>query len=134
MPVVRGRSAMAVAKPNAKPAPKVVPKPEDGWRTARLIPTTGIGGQDEQEERATSSLLAVMRAVPRFGRAILAHVGAPVGRISTFTEIRFLDENEKLSIPDGAVIIEWGQNLVAELPIADPWSGLGEMDGCSRRL
>ena len=100
---------MVVAKPNAKPVPKVVPKPEDGWRTARLIPTTGIGGQDEQEERATSSLLAVMRAVPQFGRAVLAHIGAPVGRISTFTEIRFLDQNEKLSIPDGAVVVEWGK-------------------------
>ncbi len=31
---------------------------EDAWHVARLIPTTGIGGQDEQEERATSSLLA----------------------------------------------------------------------------
>jgi hypothetical protein len=100
---------MAIAKSSPKPEPKVVLKPEDGWRPARLIPTTGIGGQDEQEERATSSLLAVMRAVPQFGRAILTHAGAPVGRISTFTEIRFLDENEKLSIPDGAVVVEWGK-------------------------
>lgn len=92
-----------------KAAVKAVTKPEDGWRMARLIPTTGIGGQDEQEQRATSSLLAVMRAVPQFGRAILAHAGAPIGRISTFTEIRFTDESEKLSIPDGAVVVEWGK-------------------------
>lgn len=39
-------------------------KAEDGWHEARLIPTSGIGGQEEQEKRATSSLLAVMRAVP----------------------------------------------------------------------
>jgi hypothetical protein len=95
------------------PAPKTTPptatKPEDAWRRARLIPTTGIGGQDEQEMRATSSLLAVMGAVPQFGRAILDHVGAPGGRIQSFTEIRFVDEDTKLSIPDGAVVIERGK-------------------------
>lgn len=91
------------------PHPKATPKPEETWRRARLIPTTGIGGQDEQEQRATSSLLAVMGAVPQFGRAILAHVGAPAGRIQTFTEIRFIDEDTKLSIPDGAVVIERGK-------------------------
>ena len=91
---------------SAKPADS---KPEDAWRTARLIPTTGIGGQDEQEQRATSSLLAVMKAVPQFGRAILTLAGAPTGRVSTFTEVRFPEENGKLSIPDGAVIVEWGK-------------------------
>jgi hypothetical protein len=91
------------------PLPKAIPKPEETWRRARLIPTTGIGGQDEQEQRATSSLLAVMGAVPQFGRAILDHVGAPGGRIQTFTEIRFVDEDTKLSIPDGAVVVERGK-------------------------
>lgn len=92
-----------------KTAAKAVTKPEDGWRQARLIPTTGIGGQDEQEERATSSLLAVMGAVPQFGRAILDHLGAPSGRIQTFTEIRFVDADANLSIPDGAVVVERGK-------------------------
>src|SRR5262245_26099410 len=85
-----GRTSMPVA-------PKVVPKPEETWRPARLIPTTGIGGQDEQEQRATSSLLAVMRAVPQFGRAVIQHAGAPGGQITTYTEIRFQDADEKLS-------------------------------------
>src|SRR5688500_358073 len=89
--------------------PKLVAKPEDDWRAARLIPTTGIGGQDEQEQRATSSLLAVMGAVPQFGRAILDHVDAPGGRIQTYTEVRFVDEDTKLSIPDGAVVVERGR-------------------------
>lgn len=88
---------------------KPIAKPEDEWRTARLIPTTGIGGQDEQEQRATSSLLAVMGAVPQFGRALLDHLGAPGGRIATFTEIRFVDADAKLSIPDGAVVVERGK-------------------------
>jgi hypothetical protein len=95
--------------PESPKSAKVAVKPEDSWRQARLIPTTGIGGQDEQEQRATSSLLAVMRAVPQFGRGLLTHLGAPAGRISTFTEIRFVDEDEKLSIPDGAVVVEWGR-------------------------
>lgn len=88
---------------------KATPKPEETWRRARLIPTTGIGGQEEQEQRATSSLLAVMGSVPQFGRAILDHLGAPGGRIHTFTEIRFVDEDTRLSIPDGAVVVERGK-------------------------
>jgi hypothetical protein len=95
--------------PPLKPTPKIIAKPEDAWRQARLIPTTGIGGQDEQEQRATSSLLAVMGAVPQFGRAILDHVGAPGGRIQTFTEVRFVDQDTKLSIPDGAIVVERGK-------------------------
>ena len=93
----------------AKPVTKAIAKPEESWRQARLIPTTGIGGQDEQEQRATSSLLAVMRAVPQFGRAILKHLDAPVGRIKTFTESGLFDQDAKLSIPDGAIVIEWGK-------------------------
>ena len=42
--------------PTPKVTPKTSSKPEEGWRRARLIPTTGIGGQEEQEQRATSSL------------------------------------------------------------------------------
>src|SRR4051794_13676400 len=49
------------------------------------------------------------KAVPQFGRALLQHAGAPQGRILTFTEIRFVDEDAKLSIPDGAVVVEWGR-------------------------
>lgn len=91
------------------PVPKATLNPEESWRPARLIPTTGIGGQDEQEQRATSSLLAVMFAVPQFGRAILQHAGAPSGKIQTYTEIRFVDEDAKLSIPDGAVVVSRGK-------------------------
>jgi hypothetical protein len=49
-------------------AGKMEPRAEDGWHEARSIPTPGIGGQEEQEKRATSSLLAVMLAVPEFGK------------------------------------------------------------------
>ncbi|HEV7770387.1 MAG TPA: hypothetical protein VGO66_06985, partial [Solirubrobacterales bacterium] len=59
----------------------------DTWMPARLIPVAGIRGQDEQEIRAASSLLAVMGSVDEFGRGLLRDVGAPAGRISTFTEV-----------------------------------------------
>lgn len=83
--------------------------PEESWNQARLIPTSGIGGQGEQERRATSALLAVMRAVPEFGRALLAYTGAPGGRISTFTEVPLEDPDGKVSIPDGAIVVERGK-------------------------
>lgn len=35
---------------------------EQPWHEARLIPTSGINGAEEQERRATSALLAVMAA------------------------------------------------------------------------
>jgi hypothetical protein len=69
----------------------------------------GIRGQDEQEKRATSSLLAVMRAVPEFGHALINGLGAPRGRISTYTEVQLKDEDGKLSIPDGVIVVERGQ-------------------------
>lgn len=77
---------------------------------ARLIPVAGIRGQDEQETRAASSLLAVMGAVDEFGRALLRDVGAPAGRISTFTEVPLKNSSGKVLRPDGAVVVERGKN------------------------
>jgi hypothetical protein len=57
------------------------------WLPARLIPTAGIRGQEEQERRATSAQLAVMTAVPEFARAVLGHMGAPKGAVSSFCEV-----------------------------------------------
>lgn len=80
------------------------------WHPARLIPTAGIRGQDEQERRATSSLLAVMRAVPEFGHALLKELGAPRSPvIDTFAEVRFKDGGGKTVIPDGAIVCKRGQ-------------------------
>ena len=45
---------------------------EETWHEARLIPTSGITGAEEQERRATSALLAVLTAVKEFGRALTA--------------------------------------------------------------
>ena len=79
------------------------------WQPARLIPVAGIRGQEEQERRATSALLAVMGAVPEFGHALLGGLGAPKGRINTFAEIQFKNADGKVSIPDGAIVIERGK-------------------------
>jgi hypothetical protein len=83
---------------------------EELWHPARLIPTAGIRGEEEQERRATSALLAVMGAVPEFGRALLGDLGAPKGRIETFAEVQLRDGDGKLSIPDGAIVVERGKS------------------------
>lgn len=89
---------------------KQAQKPEEQWQRARLIPTTGIGGQDEQEQRATSSLLAVLSAVPEFSRSLLSLVGAPPGRTATFTEVRFEVGDDQGVRPDGAIVVERGKS------------------------
>src|SRR5215207_9275218 len=81
----------------------------DGWHPARLIPAMGIRGQEEQEKRATTSLLAVMRAVPEFGHALVGPLRAPKGRISTYAEIQLKDMAGKTHIPDGAIVVERGK-------------------------
>ena len=93
-----------VAKLPTKPPARV----EDTWNEARLLPTTGIGGQDEQELRATSSLLAVMRAVPEFGRALRSRLG----RLRAYPDVHGsppAQRGRKISRPDGAVIVERGK-------------------------
>ncbi len=92
------------------------------WHPARLIPTVGIRGQEEQERRATSSLLAVAQAVPEFGHALFGPLGAPKGRIRTFTEVQFKDLDGKACIPDGAVVVERGTKrftLLVEVKTGD---------------
>lgn len=76
---------------------------------ARLIPVAGIRGQEEQEIRAASSLLAVMGAVDEFGRVLLRDVGAPAGRISTFTEVPLKTSDGRMLRPDGAICVERGK-------------------------
>ncbi len=82
--------------------------PESSWNEARLIPTSGINGADEQERRATSALLAVMSAVREFGRGLTQPLGAPAGTLETFIEVPFLVD-EKHVYPDGLVRVARGQ-------------------------
>lgn len=85
-------------------------RPEETWSHARLIPAIGVRAAEEQEKRATSSLLAVMRAVPEFGRAVLAELGAAKGRISAYAEIQFRDADGRTHIPDGVIVTERGSS------------------------
>lgn len=80
---------------------------EETWHAARLIPTSGISGAEEQERRATSALLAVMSAVREFGRALLGQVGAPGGNVETYIEVPFKLE-EKDYRPDGLIRVTRG--------------------------
>ncbi|CAN5767423.1 hypothetical protein BH24CHL6_BH24CHL6_15420 [soil metagenome] len=83
-------------------------RPDATWQPARLISAVGIKGDVEQEQRAVSSLLAVMVAVPDFGREIVSRLGAPAGRMSTYIEVRFPNEEGPTLRPDGAIVVERG--------------------------
>ncbi len=82
--------------------------PEESWNTARLIPTSGINGEDERERRATSALLAVIPAVKEFGRALLGSRGAPAGHLETYIEVPFQLGDQTL-YPDGLIRTKRGQ-------------------------
>lgn len=78
---------------------------QDDWEPARLLPTVGLRNQEEKEQRATSSLLAVMHAVPEFAHALTRDLKAPKGRVDTFTEIQLRDREDRRCIPDGAIVV-----------------------------
>ena len=80
---------------------------EQSWHEARLIPTSGINGAEEQERRATSALLAVMTAVDEFGKALVKPLGAPAGKLETFVEVPF-ELGEKRLYPDGLIRVSRG--------------------------
>lgn len=83
---------------------------EAKWVRARLIPTTGISGTQEQESRATSALLAVLGSVDEFGRRLTRLAGAPAGNIECFAEVSFkLGDSKKVVRPDGLIRVSRGK-------------------------
>ena len=90
---------------NGQPA---IATAEDNWQPARLIPTSGIKGVDEQERRATSALLSVMMAVPEFAKSLLRKTGAPAGTLKSYIETPFDTKDGAKVRPDGALIIRRG--------------------------
>ena len=80
---------------------------EEAWHEARLIPTSGISGAEEQERRATSALLAVMGIVKEFSKAVLGPLGAPAGNLETFIEVPFM-LGDKRCYPDGLIRVVRG--------------------------
>lgn len=97
---------------------------EESWHAARLIPTSGINGAEEQERRATSALLAVMSAVREFGRVLTQPLGAPAAAVQTFIEVPFELDGRKL-IPDGLIRATRGQKS---------WTALVEVKTGSNEL
>src|SRR5690242_7441026 len=81
---------------------------EDTWLAARLIPTSGINGAEEQERRATSALLAVMSSVREFGRALTQPLGAPASQMQTYMQVPF-KLGDTQCITDGLVRVSRGQ-------------------------
>lgn len=90
---------------------------EETWHEARLIPTSGISGAEEQERRATSAVLAVMSVVKEFGRALLGPRGAPAGQVDTYIEVPFM-LGDKRCYPDGLIRVSRG---------AKTWTALVEV-------
>lgn len=80
---------------------------DETWHQARLIPTSGINGAQEQERRATSALLAVLSIVPDYSKALLSGVGAPAGSVATFIEVPF-DLKDQRVFPDGLIRVKRG--------------------------
>ena len=100
------------------------------WREARLIPTSGIKGAVEQEGRATSALLSVMKIVPSFAHAILKPCGAPLGKVranvDTYLEVTFEDKKKKRAPrPDGLIRVTRGNKV---------WTALVEVKTASNGL
>lgn len=79
----------------------------DSWHEARLIPTSGISGAEEQERRATSALLAVIGVVRDYSRSLLASLGAPSGVAETYVEVPFM-LGERRVYPDGLIRVTRG--------------------------
>jgi hypothetical protein len=83
---------------------------EETWHAARLIPTSGINGADEQERRATSALLAVMTSVREFGRSLTTRFGAPAGVVEAYIEVPFVSDDVR-HIPDGLIRVTRGSRV-----------------------
>lgn len=66
-----------------------------------------------------------MRAVPEFGHALVGDLGAPKGRIATYTELQLRSADGKRCIPDGAILAERGSKR---------WDCLVEVKTGSARL
>lgn len=92
------------------------------WQPARLIPVTGISKGAEAEQRATSALLAVLRVVRPYSRALLGPLGASKAdraNVESFIEVTFKTKDGKSVRPDGLLRVSFGQ--------AAPWVALVEV-------
>jgi hypothetical protein len=82
---------------------------QSDWIPARLFTTAGLRGAHEQEVRASAALMSILGAIPGFSRALLKPLGAPGGRIETFTEVILKTRSGHNLRPDGVVLAARGQ-------------------------
>lgn len=82
---------------------------EETWQPARLIPISGLGGQQEKERRAVSALLAVLTAVKEFNRAMLGMLGAPAANVEAFCEVPFVLGDGRHVRVDGIIRVQRGK-------------------------
>lgn len=92
---------------------------------ARLIPIAGMKGDQEQEQRATSALLAVLQIVDDFAARITKPLGAPKAKLQTWTECDFKLADGKSVRPDGVIQASRGKRK---------WTALVEVKTGSNRL
>ena len=78
------------------------------WIPARLFTTAGLRGSHQQEVRASAALMAILGGVPAFSRSLLKPLGAPGGRVETFTEVILKTRSGDTLRPDGVVLATRG--------------------------
>ncbi len=88
---------------------------EDAWHEARLIPTSGISGAEEQERRATSAVLAVMTSVREFGRALTQPLCA--------LEFDDMGQSHTVTVPRAWLVVHTVRRAPANGRSADRWRG-----------
>lgn len=123
--IARRRRAARLAADWQQRTSPYLPVAEPGpWRRASLFPTVGIKTAAEQEVRSTAVTLSVIELVREFGRAVLSLIGAPGGRIETFTEVRFNHGGSDVR-PDGLIRVTRGSKV---------WHALIEVKTAKARL
>ena len=83
---------------------------------ARLIPVSGIKGQTEAEDRATSALLAVLSVVRPFSVALLGPLGATrakSARVEAFLQ-PVVEADDGTVRPDGLIRVSVGKRVSHE--------------------
>lgn len=104
---------------------------------ARLIPTSGIRGTQEAEQRATSALLAVIGVVCEYSRDLLGDLGASKAKtadVATFVEVVIKMSDGTKVRPDGLINVTYGKKSWTALVEVKTGSATLEADQLNRYL
>ena len=80
-------------------------------RRVRLFPSHHISSIREAELRAVASLIAMIKAVSEFGRAVVVMLSGPKGPLECYTEVPFKsnDTGTVVDRPDGLIRVTRGK-------------------------